>query len=267
MKQNTNTNAPISPAVDKPKSGNGLKTAVAITSIVAVCSIILGIYAFIDSSNKKQEISNLQSQIENMTQTQKNGDTASNEITISEAEKLVSKYTSLINVSGVCPMQSDIELTESSKVAKATNYIVDKNTINPMTEDMRKYYTIDYDSMNSAYKELFGESLNIGKQDYEFNGYSPISLKYNASDNTFKAEYADGIGGCVGDTVHLTNVVWAQYTEKALNTIVDLTEIDLGIYSSYGKLGDNVGGIKVESYLYEFVDDGGYVLKEITKIR
>ena len=266
MEQNTPTINPL----DNNKQDNRKiqKIATTVACILAICGIGFGIYTLIDNLNKKQEISNLQSQIENnIAQTQENDNTINSNITISEAEKLVSKYTSLINTSGACPTQSDIKLTENTKMAKVANLIVNKNTIEPTVEDMRIYYTIDYDSMNAAYKELFGQSLNIEKQDYEFDNYLPISLKYNASNNTFKAEYPDGIGGCIGETVHLANVVWAQYTEGALDIIVDLTEIDLGIYSSYGKLGDDVGGIKVESYLYKFTDDGGYVLKDITKIR
>lgn len=267
MEQNTEIGAPMSPAVDnKQKNINGLKIATVIACVVAVCGIGFGVYGIIDNVNKKQEIDNLRQQINNTSQIQDSG-IMGDDITISEAEKLVSKYTSLMNVTGVCPTQVDIQLTEETMVARAVNLAIEQNALTPISEDMRDWYTMDYGLLNAVYKELFGKSLDIEKQDYEFEGYFPMSLSYDGSNDTFKVEYANGVGGCVGETARLANVVWAQKINDAINVVVDFTEIDLGAYSSTGKLDENEGDIKIGSYLYKFVDDGGYVLKEITKIR
>ena len=63
MEQNVDTGVPMTPVADnKQKSGNGLKIAVAIACVVAVCGIGFGAYGIIQSSQKDNQISNLQTQ-------------------------------------------------------------------------------------------------------------------------------------------------------------------------------------------------------------
>ncbi len=67
MEQNTDTGVSITPVVDnKRKSGNGLRIATAIACIVAVCGIGFGIYGMMQSAQKDNQISNLNSQIKDL---------------------------------------------------------------------------------------------------------------------------------------------------------------------------------------------------------
>ena len=65
MEQNLDTSAPIIPVVEnnKQNGGNGLKIATAIACIVAVCGIGFGVYGMIQSSQKDNQVSDLQKQI------------------------------------------------------------------------------------------------------------------------------------------------------------------------------------------------------------
>ena len=79
MEQNTNTGAPMTPAVDdKQKSGNGLKIATAIACIVAVCGIGFGVYGIMQSSQKDSQISDLKNQISNVASTDNTNQPARN---------------------------------------------------------------------------------------------------------------------------------------------------------------------------------------------
>lgn len=67
MEQKTNTGVPMTPAVDnKQKSGNGLKIAIVIACIAAVCGIGFGVYGMIQSTQKDSRISDLKNQIESL---------------------------------------------------------------------------------------------------------------------------------------------------------------------------------------------------------
>lgn len=66
MEQSSDTSVPIAPVVEnnKQNGGNGLKIAMAIACIVAVCGIGFGVYGVIQVSDKDNQISNLKTQIE-----------------------------------------------------------------------------------------------------------------------------------------------------------------------------------------------------------
>ena len=65
MEQNTNTGMPMTPTVDnKQKSGNGLKIATAIACVVAACGIGFGVYGIMQSSQKDNQISNPETQLD-----------------------------------------------------------------------------------------------------------------------------------------------------------------------------------------------------------
>ena len=68
MERNSDSSAPIAPAVgnNKQNGGNGLKIATAIACIVAVCGIGFGAYGVIQVSDKDNQISNLKTQIEKL---------------------------------------------------------------------------------------------------------------------------------------------------------------------------------------------------------
>ena len=67
MEQSAETGAPMVPVVEnKQKSGNGLKIATAIACIVAVCGIGFGVYGMIQSFQKDNQISNLNTQIKDL---------------------------------------------------------------------------------------------------------------------------------------------------------------------------------------------------------
>lgn len=67
MEQNADAGTPAAPVVnDKQKSGNGLKIATAIACVVAVCGIGFGIYGMVQSAQKDNQISNLNSQIKDL---------------------------------------------------------------------------------------------------------------------------------------------------------------------------------------------------------
>ena len=62
MEQDTTGVAPVVDGSDK-KSGNGLKIATVIASVIAVCGIGFGIYGMVQSSQKDSQISDLKVQI------------------------------------------------------------------------------------------------------------------------------------------------------------------------------------------------------------
>ena len=70
MEQNLDTSAPIAPVVEnnKQNSGNGLKIATAIACIVAVCGIGFGVYGVMQSSQKDNQISALNTEITGLKQ-------------------------------------------------------------------------------------------------------------------------------------------------------------------------------------------------------
>ena len=79
MEQNANTGVPMTPTVDnKQKSGNGLKIAIAIACIVAVCGIGFGVYGIMQSSQKDSQISDLKNQINNAASTDDSNQPADN---------------------------------------------------------------------------------------------------------------------------------------------------------------------------------------------
>lgn len=63
MEQDTAATMPVMDS-GKQNNGKGWKIATAVASIVAVCGIGFGVYGFIDSNNKSQEIANLKTQVE-----------------------------------------------------------------------------------------------------------------------------------------------------------------------------------------------------------
>ena len=64
MEENIDASTPIVPAVDnKQKSGNGLKIAVAIACVVAICGVGFGVYGMMQSAQKDSQISDLKVQI------------------------------------------------------------------------------------------------------------------------------------------------------------------------------------------------------------
>lgn len=65
MEQNVDTGTPIAPVTEnnKQNGGNGLKIATAIACIVAVCGIGFGVYSMMQSSQKDNQVSDLQKQI------------------------------------------------------------------------------------------------------------------------------------------------------------------------------------------------------------
>ena len=67
MEQNADAGASMAPTVDnKQKGGNGLKIATAIACVVAVCGIGFGVYGMIQSFQKDNQISNLNTQIKDL---------------------------------------------------------------------------------------------------------------------------------------------------------------------------------------------------------
>ena len=67
MEQNADAGASMAPTVDnKQKGGNGLKIATAIACVVAVCGIGFGAYGMIQSFQKDNQISNLNTQIKDL---------------------------------------------------------------------------------------------------------------------------------------------------------------------------------------------------------
>ncbi|MBR0372600.1 hypothetical protein IJH72_01495 [Candidatus Saccharibacteria bacterium] len=64
MEQNADAGASMTPvAKNKQKGGNGLKIATVITCVVAVCGIGFGVYSMMQSSQKDNQVSDLQNQI------------------------------------------------------------------------------------------------------------------------------------------------------------------------------------------------------------
>lgn len=66
MEQNVDASAPMAPATEssKQKGGNGLKIAVTIACIAAICGIGFGAYGMVRSFQKDNQISDLKAQIE-----------------------------------------------------------------------------------------------------------------------------------------------------------------------------------------------------------
>ena len=70
MEPNSNAVIPQSPAADNSKqtNGNGLRIATVVAAIVAACGIGFGVYGMLDSGQKAQQISNLETEITNKSQ-------------------------------------------------------------------------------------------------------------------------------------------------------------------------------------------------------
>lgn len=65
MEQNANAGAPVVPTVEnKQKNSNGLKIAIVIAYIVAVCGVGLGVYGIIQSAQKDDQIADLRARLE-----------------------------------------------------------------------------------------------------------------------------------------------------------------------------------------------------------
>ena len=65
MEQNMNTVTLQSPTVgsNKQANGSGLKIAVSIAAVIAACGIGFGVYGVLDSQQKSQQITNLETEI------------------------------------------------------------------------------------------------------------------------------------------------------------------------------------------------------------
>ncbi|MBP5513113.1 hypothetical protein J6X73_03080 [Candidatus Saccharibacteria bacterium] len=87
MEQNSDTSAPIAPVVEnnKQNGGNGLKIAIAIACIVAVCGMGFGAYGVMQVSDKDNQISNLKTQIEKLEAVEKNEGPTITDIDIDES--------------------------------------------------------------------------------------------------------------------------------------------------------------------------------------
>ncbi len=87
MEQNSDTSAPIAPVVEnnKQNGGNGLKIAIAIACIVAVCGMGFGAYGVMQVSDKDNQISNLKTQIEKLEAVEKNERPTITDIDIDES--------------------------------------------------------------------------------------------------------------------------------------------------------------------------------------
>ncbi|MBO4276309.1 hypothetical protein J5868_01200 [Candidatus Saccharibacteria bacterium] len=83
MEQNINTAMPATSS-SQQGSGNGLKIATAIASIVAICGIGFGVYGMIQSTQKDNQISDLRVQIKNSDGTITTIDTPKIETTTSD---------------------------------------------------------------------------------------------------------------------------------------------------------------------------------------
>lgn len=183
MEQNTDTGAPITPAVDnnKQNSNNGLKIATAIACIVAVCGIGFGVYGMIQSSQKDNQISDLKAQVAKKDET----------ITSLEA-KIAEKETTIIDIDS----DNEIKLsdTEAQTLIESKRQELGCDTWTTGVAKVTKkgddnYYWVVYEANNNnGYTDETNVIFHYEDGGWvfdipEFSGYTEETIeKYNFKD-------------------------------------------------------------------------------------
>ena len=225
MEQNAAAAMPVMDSGNQ-KSGNGLKIATAIASVVAVCGIGFGIYGMVQSSQKDSQISDLKVQIKDsngtvttietpeIETTAGNGTTVtitdSNTIGLKQVRNLLNDYVNFdYNVTSTENNLFENGLTEQYKYylsLKKLNYADkvsathdDAGMSGGNTADYE--YSFNYDDINNAYHSLFGSGSNVQNQESfwcfvpffstEYNKYISITRCGGVDPSTYAYEILD----------------------------------------------------------------------------
>ena len=182
MEQNFDTSAPTVPVIENNKQncGNGLKIAIVVACIVAVCGIGFGVYGMIQSSQKDNQISDLKAQI---TKKDEN-------ITNLEA-KILEKETAIIDVDS----DNEIKLsdTEAQTLIESKRQELGYDTWTTGTAKVTKkgdnnYYWVVYEEKNNdgyvsdAFAIIHYENGSWILDSFGFTGVSEGITKYNFKD-------------------------------------------------------------------------------------
>lgn len=143
---------------DKPgkTAGKGLKIAVAITSVVAVCGIGLGAYGMVQNLQKDEQIAELKTQIEN-------SDASDTETIATENESATKKETSSTGSSTA----SATKTSGGPYIESGYFYVPKWGVKYKLSSSLTNYgYAVDQESQGDSYGDYVVGLTAIAKSDY-----------------------------------------------------------------------------------------------------
>lgn len=160
MEQNMNTVTLQSPTVgsNKQANGSGLKIAVSIAAVIAACGIGFGVYGVLDSQQKSQQITNLETEI------------------VSKNQKITELETEISQIGS-----KDEEASESIIDESETETATENNTVVMTIES-----TLDENETRTVFK--IGECSADGpsvKCPVDVNGKDAL-ISYNSTDGLLR---------------------------------------------------------------------------------
>jgi|GEM_PF-2446677 len=255
--------------------------------IIAVMGVGFGSFEFYQNTIKNSEIDALNNQI--VTNSDNNGSVADSSSlpSVENAEKMLENYTGTgLNTGTFLSAYYDTFVSnfdDNQRAFLAYSHIeeTEKNNVVCASERHEKGACtskgISYDLINQKYQSLFGDSVDMKKENYEFHNF--FYLVYNSSTNAYD-EYVFP-GGGVSPISALHKVVSIKSAPSGFIATVSFMEMNLDIelknsYPAGTNLGFGVGisGEAVDDaiesmaiYEFKFVKNGdGYVLTSVTKL-
>ena len=132
------TSAPATPTIDNKKS-SGLKIATAIACIVAVCGISFGIYGMLQNSQKDKEIIDLQNQISNLDEQNKNAKSVDGESLISDTTWIANGGSEVVFSKKRINWYQDPEEHSDNYYSGVYKFYIGKEAVDYITKDLSEY--------------------------------------------------------------------------------------------------------------------------------
>lgn len=170
MEQNATATVPVMDS-GKQDSGKGWKIATAIVSVVAVCGIGFGVYGMLQSSQKDNQTSDLEVQVEEDNKTATTNETS--DISFKEVKELLKNVVNFdYNVTSTDNNLFKNGLTEQYKYYLSLKKLGYTDRISVTHDDggmpggnLADYeYDFTYDDINNAYHSLFGSDSDVQNQ-------------------------------------------------------------------------------------------------------
>lgn len=276
---------PTNPNVEvaKTKKSNGLIIATVFCAILAIAGIAFGAYSFLQLNDKNTENDKLKAQIESMgiKQGTDGGDEKASGQIISNtaAQNIIAPYLrNFLAFSNAL----DLDFSEDTK-AEITYLNISPTSLSDvnMNGTTVDSFNIDYYTFNREYQNLFGNSSEIEKKNYNPGDLNNIS--YSAERNSFivKQIYNGGTGLYPFSIVKNATLNDESLVVEVYHDVVPLCAVEennddycIDVDASDSTTSSNAKAEKfisehtdkVPVYKMTFVEDTGhFVLKDIQK--
>lgn len=257
-------------------------------AIIAVVGIGFGGFEFYQNLIKNSETDTLKHQLATNSDNNVPSGDASSLPSVENAEKMLENYTG----SGLKIMAMSLNASyntfisnfdDNQKAFLAYSHVErdEKNTVVCVSERYENgrctEKSIGYDLINQKYQSLFGDSVNMKKENYTFQNF--FYLVYNSTTNTYDEYILPGGGASPIFALH--KVISTKSSPDGFIATVSFIQMDLDVKLEHdfaagttlsGGLGvkDETADDAIKSmaiYEFKFVKNGDtYVLTSVTKL-